>query len=85
MLSAIGSPLVAGSVAQSIPMARKIEVTRPLYLNREVQKVGSILEVSQSLAHDLVTSQKAKYVEAQAAPASSASVTTSTSKKESAK
>lgn len=63
MLSAIGSPLVAGSAAS--PMATKhVEVIRSFYLAGAAQSVGSVIEVDAKFAVELVASNKAKIVDA---------------------
>jgi hypothetical protein len=63
MLSAISSPLVAGSAAP--PMATKhIQVIRPFYMKGVVQSVGKVLEVDARFAVELVQSNKAILVDA---------------------
>lgn len=60
MLSAIGSPLVAGS-PMGKDMLKKVKVLRAFYVGRDVQKAGSIIELDAALAASVVASNKAEF------------------------
>lgn len=63
MLSAAGSPLVAGGAPS--PMSTKhIEVIRPFYFGGKPLKVGAVVEVESRFASELVCANKAKFVDA---------------------
>lgn len=58
MLSAMGSPLVAGSAAPSM-QTRYIRIERAVYVGGVVQPVGAVLEVPRHVAASLISSNKA--------------------------
>ena len=66
MLTAAGSPLVAGSVAPAKnTMAKKVKVLRMFMFNRVPTKVGDVIEMPDSAAFEVVASKKAEYVTAE--------------------
>lgn len=60
MLTAAGSPLVAGSVVPVTNTMRKITVIRSFMLNGSATKVGDVLDVSDGVAFEVITSKKAE-------------------------
>ena len=63
MLTAAGSPLVAGSVAPAQnTMAKKVKAIRMFMWDGKVRQIGEIVEVSDTGAHEVVSSHKAQYV-----------------------
>lgn len=70
MLTAAGSPLVAGSVAPAInTMAKKVKVLRMFMWDRKPQQVGTVIEMPDIAAFEVVSSGKAEYAKApEAAP-----------------
>lgn len=71
VLSAAGSPLVAGSTSNPVSKTVFVRVERPFYANRVVQPVGTILQLDKFHAASLIASGKASAVQkpAPAAPA----------------
>jgi hypothetical protein len=59
MLTAAGSPLVAGSAPETKMAQVKIKVTKGFYIGGQLQAVGSVVEVGDTLAADLIARQKA--------------------------
>lgn len=59
MLSAIGSPLVAGGMASTNMETRYIKVIRPFFHKREVQPAGAVIEVPKHVAAEVIASGKA--------------------------
>lgn len=71
VLSAAGSPLVAGSTSAAMSSTVLIRVERPFYANRVVQPAGTILKLDRFHAASLIASGKASAVQ-QPAPAAPA-------------
>lgn len=70
MLSAAGSGLVAGSIAQTT-MEKEIEVTvvRAFMLGGKAQPVGKVVKVPAAVAHEVIGSGKAaRYIAPPPAP-----------------
>lgn len=58
---AAGSALVAGmAISQEDKDMLSIEVTRPFFYQRELQKVGSKIDVPPVFAQELIAAKKAK-------------------------
>jgi len=68
MLTAQGSPLVAGMAANTTMASKKLKVLRPFYMGTVVQKVGAVIETHPQLAAELVNAYKAEYVKEAEAP-----------------
>lgn len=67
MLTAAGSPLVAGSVVSERNMAiRKVKAVRSFMWDRKAVKVGETVDLPDHAAFEVVWSKKAEYVEAPA-------------------
>lgn len=62
MLTAQGSPLVAGMAANTNMANKKVKVMRPFYIGAKVHKVGAVIEVHPQIAAELVNAYKAEYV-----------------------
>lgn len=63
-LMAMGSPLIAGSLIQEVNMAvRTIKAIRAFYLKGQVVSVGDTVSVKDSMASELISSNKAVAVE----------------------
>jgi hypothetical protein len=63
MMSAAGSPLVAGVIAsEQNTMFRKVKVMRPFMLDRKATKVGDIIDMPAHSALEVVASGKAELV-----------------------
>lgn len=59
MLSAIGSPLVAGSNVSAMQATQRIRVERAFFLEKVVQPVGAVIEVPKHIARGLIAAGKA--------------------------
>lgn len=71
MLTAAGSPLVAGSRPDTNMQAStvNIKVIRPFYLGGELQKAGTVIAVTRSFAAEMYGQNKAQLAPETAAPA----------------
>ena len=68
MLTAVGSPLVAGSIASANTMTKKVKVLRSFMRDRKPTKVGDVVELTELGALEVVSSHKAEYVTEPTAP-----------------
>ena len=68
MLSAIGSPLIAGSVVPKDTTMKRVKVLRAFMFEGKAQPVGSVVNVSDSVFRDVIGSMKAEAVKDDPAP-----------------
>jgi hypothetical protein len=59
VLTAAGSPLVAGSTLATNMATVKVKVTKGFYIGGKLQEVGSEVELNDFMANDLIGRQKA--------------------------
>lgn len=62
VLSAAGSPLVAGSLLEVTMKTAQVRVKRAFFYNGEPTKVGAVLEVPAVFAAELIAAKKAERV-----------------------
>jgi hypothetical protein len=58
LLSAAGSPLVAGSTPGADMSTKNVKVTKGFYIGGKLQEIGAVVAVPEALARDLVYRQK---------------------------
>lgn len=61
MLLAAGNPLAGGTVSQMADKTKHIRVVRAFYWQKEVAKVGDVLEVPANAANEFVFTNKAVF------------------------